>query len=138
MVIVESRIPMASIDLPPGSSATDVGNGVIRIACPDDAALPLQLIAEAARAAITSRRNAKIDANAGDSRAQRRLLMGAIGILNRVGKGRPRPSDAANMAALEAAEAAIEQIEADASAQLAAVDTALAAGDREALVGLIE
>jgi hypothetical protein len=38
------------------------------------------------------------------------------------------------MAALEAAEAAIEKVEAEAIAQLAAVDAALTSGDRDALI----
>ena len=136
--------PSAATQIAPGVWSVLHGEGFIpppgavRLAEYDPARPLIDQIAGAARAAIVSRRNARIDAMTGDARAQRRLMMGAIGILNRVGKGKPRASDAAKMAALEAAEAAIEQIEADAAAKLAAVDAALAAGDRDALAGLIE
>ena len=136
--------PSAATQIAPGVWSVQHGEdftpppGAARLAEYNPAVPLIEQIAGAARAAIVSRRNAQIDAMTGDARTQRRLMMGAIGILNRVGKGKPRPSDAANMAALESAEAAIEQIEADAAASLAAVDAALAAGDRDALVGLIE
>jgi len=98
---------------------------------------PLAALAAMARDAAIASRNARIDAIAGDSRAQRRILMGAIGVLNRARKGRPRADDASKTAALEAAEAAIESIEAEHDAAIAAIDAAFAANDRAALLAVV-
>lgn len=94
-------------------------------------------IAEIKRAEIVAAADAAIDAETGGSfRPQLRAVQKSIAIINRRGKGSPRPEDETELSNLEAMDAAVEAAEAHEQARLGEIAAAELANDIDALIAI--
>jgi hypothetical protein len=135
--------PSAATQIAPGVWSVQHGEGftpppgAVRLAAYDPAVPLIEQIAGAAREAIHARYDAAIEARTGPTGARLTALMNGVEIAFRAAAyGGLEADEAAQAQALLELAGRVREALATREAALAAVDAALAAGDRDALVAM--